>query len=296
MRNRKIFLAATLAMLILVAGSASAADFTVGFNATNPNVTVTAYRGPYGVYQWEGTAQFTLTGTGSAAGSIYSGTTGVFECYTDYTGQPSVVGGYTASGGDFQSQFNANSYMLDGPSYFGHGCWSTHGIAATGVTAGGMTVNGDATAAYGCSGGFVEGGQIFSGVAESVKVYGSKMDSTKQGIDPTTWDPKKFTGAEFKATALGDSTVSFGGSTDAGTYPVGGETSSCRVLSKQGLGFLINAPGASSLVGSLITTYSYTNTQVEPYLIVGDTSTSLTGAPGWNYNQWSGVPGYLTNP
>ena len=211
-----------------------------------------------------------------------------------------MSGVYTASGGDFRSEFQAQSYMLDGPSYFGHGYWTTHIVDATGVPAGSMTVNGDATAFFGGGyGTFVEGGQSFSGEAESVTVFGSKMDSTKQGIDPNTWDPNKYKGAAFEATAVGSSTVVFAGSTDAGTYPQGGETSPCRVSSKQGLGFEIHVTG-STLFGTLDTTYSYTNALAleDPTTqqIVGDTSTWFTGSPGGGYYEWAGVPGYLTNP
>jgi hypothetical protein len=289
-------LAISLAILmaLVLTSAVWAVDFTVNFAAGDPDVTLTCYRGPAGTYQWEGTASFHLTGTGTATGTINGGTVGVFESYTDITGQPMVWGGYTASDGDFQSTFNAYSYERDGPAYFGHGHWSTHTLTATGVPAGSMTVTGDATAVYasgGHMGGFVEGGQSFYGEAESVVVFGSKMDSTKQGIDPATWDPTKFKGAEFTATAVGSSTVDFGGSTDAGTYYQGTETSTYQVLAKQGLGFEIGITG-SSLYGTLTTTYSYTNALAleDPTTtqIIGDTSTPLIG--------WAGVPGYLTNP
>ncbi|GAH90596.1 unnamed protein product, partial [marine sediment metagenome] len=213
--------------------------------------------------------------------------TGVFECYTDYTGQPTVRGGYTASGGDFQSTFSAYSYMLDGPAYFGHGCWSTHSIDATGVTDGSMNVIGGATAAYGSGshfGGFVEGWQTYTGETEEVVVFGSKVNSTKQGIDPATWDPTKFTGAEFTATGTADSTFLLCGGTEAGTYPTGTETSPYQVLGKQGLGFEVYTTGSS------LDTYwnsNYAYNVIEAFVdadgaeVVGESAT------------WDGLPGYV---
>ena len=288
---KKIFgIALVLAVLTTlcfgsVALAADPPEVTVNFNATNPDITVTAYKGPAGSYQWEGTAQFTLTGAGSATGTITAGFNGVFECYTDYTGQPTVYGGYTASDGDFQSTFSAYSYELDGPAYFGHGYWSAHSINATGVTDGSMTVNGGATAAHGSGGyfgGFVEGWQTYTGEAESVIVFGSKMDSTKQGINPLTWDPTKFTGAEFTATVTGGSPASFYGSTEAGTYPTGTETSPYQVLAKQGLGFNIQA--SSTISATLNTTYAYTVIATFVDQVVGETAS------------WSGLPGYAPDP
>jgi len=276
-----------LVMLALVIGAyapaAFATDFEITFNVAKPDITVIAYKGPAGSYQWEGTAMFTLTGTGSAVGEITASNTGVFESYTNYVNQPMVVGGYTASGGNFQSVFSAYSYELDGPAYFGHGDWSVHSITATGVSS--MTVSGDATAAAGGDplGGFVEGGQGFSGVLDSITMLGSKVDSTKQGINPLTWDPTKFTGATFSATASGLG-ISVSGSTDAGTYPTGSETHPWAVLAKQGLGFGISTTG-TSLSGLLTTTYPYTDVLVQPSAIIGETSTPLVG--------WTGVPGFI---
>lgn len=260
---------------------------TVNFSGPNPSVNVSAYKGPAGCYQWEGTAQFTLSGTGSATGSVTADFGGVFECYSDYTCQPQVYGGYTASDGDFQSLFSAYSYELDGPAYFGHGHWSDHSIDATGVTDSTMTVEGRAVAfasppGGSHMGGFVEGYQAFTGDAEEVTIFGSKMDSTKQGIDPATWDPSKFKGAEFTATVTGSSTASFWGSTEAGTYPDGTETSSYQCLAKQGLGFDVNA--ASSISSGLTTTYPYTKVALFAGRVVGETAS------------WSGLPGYAPDP
>lgn len=301
--NKRIFLMIAIAVL-MISVPAMAADLTVNFNATNPNVTVTVYGGLANSLQWQGTAQFALTGTGSAYGTINANNAGVSgQSNTNYTGQPTVSGGYTASGGDFQSEFSASSYMTvdNSPKGNDYGHWSNHGINATGVTSGSMTVTGYATTAASppsstswSLGGLVEGGQTFSGTAEKVTVYGEKLWATKKG-DVVAWDPTKFKGASFSATALGSSTVTFNGSTDAGTYPEGSEQGLGKVLSKQGLGFKIGITG-SSLSGTLTTTYSYVNTQIEPDLIVGDTSTYFTGISGGGFNQWKGVPGYLTNP
>jgi hypothetical protein len=300
--SKKLVLTIAIAVLMITV-PAMATDLTVNFNATNPNVTVTAYGGSANSLQWQGTAQFALTGTGSAYGTINANNAGVSgQSNTNYTGQPAVSGGYTASGGNFQSVFSASSYMTvdNCPKGNDYGHWSNHGINATGVTSGSMTVTGYATTAASpppstswSFGDLVEGGQDFSGTAEEVTVYGEKLWATKKG--DVAWDPTKFKGASFSATALGSSTVTFNGSTDAGTYPEGSEQGIGKVLSKQGLGFVIEITG-SSLSGSLTTIYSYTNTQTEPDLIVGDTSTYFTGTSGGGFNQWKGVPGYLTNP
>ena len=287
--KKLIGIALVLALAVMLMPSAVFADdsteVTVNFNATDPDITVTAYKGPAGSYQWEGTAQFTLTGESSATGTVTADFSGVFECYTDYTGQPTVYGGYTAKDGDFKSTFSANSYERDGPSYFGHGYWSQHSIDATGVTDGSMTVNGGAIAAYGSGGHFgkfVEGWQTFTGEAEEVTVFASKMDSTKQGIDPATWDPAKFKGGEFTATVTGTSTATFWGQTEAGTYPDGTETSPYQVEAKRGLGFDVNA--SSTIVGDVTTTYAYVNVAAFAGKVVGETAT------------WSGLPGYAPDP
>ena len=292
-----IGIALVLALVtVLSVGSVALADdppeVTVNFNVTDPDITVTAYKGPAGCYQWEGTAQFTLTGSSSATGSVTADFTGVFESYSNYTGQPRVYGGYTASDGDFQSTFSAYSYELDGPAYFGHGYWSVHSIDATGVTDGSMTVEGEAIAAASPPtgsyfGGFVEGWQTFSGEAEVVEVFGSKMDSTKQGINPATWDPNLFTGAEFTATATASSTLLFGGGTEAGTYPTGSETSPYQVLAKQGLGFEVYTSG-TSLDTVWNSNYAYN---------VIDAFVNPDGAGVFGESaSWSGLPGYAPDP
>ena len=265
-------------------------EVTVDFNVTDPDITVTAYR-PNDMFKdwaWGGTAQFTLTGTSFATGTVTADFTGVFESYTDYTGQPTVYGGYTAYDGDFQSTFSAYSYETDS-GYFEMATWSTHSIDATGVTDGSMTVNGAAIAAYGSGGhfgGFVEGWQTYDGEAEVVEVFGSKMHSNRQSVG-VTWDPNKFTGADFTATATASSTLLFGGGTEAGTYYQGWETSPYQVLKKQGLGFEVYTSGSSlDTVWNSNYAYNVIDAFVSPdgAGVVGESSTALVG--------WTGIPDY----
>jgi hypothetical protein len=302
MSKRIILASAIIALMVSVA--AMAVTFTVDFTAGDPDVTVICHKANdmSTDWAWQGTASFHLTGSSSAVGTIHAGTVGVFDMYTDVTGQPKVWGGYTASDGNFQSTFEANSYMTMEPC-FGYGQWSTHSINATGVPSGSMTVSGDATAVWagGASMGYLtEAGQTFSGEAEEVTVFGSKMHSGAGNVqppDPAGWNPTLFEGAEFTATATGSSTVTFSGKTEGRTYPGIGDSVDDiwdrRV--QHGLGFDIAITG-STLDGSLITTYSYTNAlaledpPATTTWIVGDTSTAL------NPPKWIGVPGYYTNP
>lgn len=285
-------------MASLCFGSVALADdppeVTVNFNVTDPDITVTAYKaGPAGNYSWSGTAQFTLTGASSATGSVTAGFDGVFEGYSDITGQPTVYGGYTAYDGDFRSEFSAFSYMW--VDYGSAGAWSTQSIDATGVTDGSMTVNGGATAVWGSGaylGGFTESGQTFSGEAESVTVYGDKMWKPMLGgydYDPSTWNPSTFQGAQFTATATASSTLSFTGGTEAGTYYQGWETDPWQVLDKQGLGFEVYTSG-SSLDNQWVSDYAYNviNAFVDSNGagVFGESSTALVG--------WTGIPGYIS--
>lgn len=287
-----IGIALVLAVLTsLCFGSVALADpgdtkVVVNFNVTDPDITVTAYKANNMAndWAWEGTAQFTLTGASSATGSVTADFNGVFECYTDITGQPQVFGEYTASGGDFQSTFSAYSYETDS-GYYEMAAWSTHSINATGVTDGSMTVNGGATAFWGSGssmGDFVEGWQTFTGEAEEVEVFGSKMHSNRQPVGGP-WYPERLTGAEFTATVTGTSDATFWGGTEAGTYKPVGSLGPYQTLAKQGLGFDINAD--STIDAELNTTYSYT--VIATFVgsrVVGETAT------------WSGLPGYAPDP
>ena len=295
---KKIFpIALVLAVVTtLCFGSVALADgppeVTVNFNVTDPDITVTAYKANNMAndWAWEGTAQFTLTGASSATGSVTADFNGVFECYTDITGQPQVFGEYTASGGDFQSTFSAYSYETDS-GYYEMAAWSTHSVDATGVTSSSMTVNGAAIAAYGSGGhfgGFVEGWQTYTGEAEEVEVFGSKMHSNRQPVGGP-WDLDKLTGAEFTATATASSTLSFGGGTEAGTYYQGWETSPYQVLAKQGLGFEVYTTGTSlATVWNSNYAYNVIDAFVNPDGpgVVGESSTALVG--------WTGIPGYIS--
>lgn len=298
-----LVLAVAVMLMPTAVFAADPPEVTVNFNATDPDITVTSYKPNTGDWAWEGTAQFTLSGTGSASGTVTGDFDGVFECYTDYTGQPQVYGGYTASGGDFKSTFSAYSYETDS-GYFEMAAWSDHSIDATGVTAGSMTVNGAAIAAYGSGshfGGFVEGWQTYTGEAEEVEVFASKLHSNRQPVGGT-WDDSKITGAEFTATGTGSSTATFVGKTEAGTYPNGTETSPYQVLAKQGVGFDIDM--GSSVDGTLNTTYPYTNV-VAFDKDANSIGTQITYNSGWAIIEafnadrivgetasWNGLPGY----
>ena len=289
-----------MVVALVFGAGAMAADLTVNFNTTSPDVTVTAFK-PNNMandWAWQGTATFTLTGTGDAYGTIYSSNNGVFDMYTDVTGQPTVYGGYTAGGSDFSSMFEARSFETDS-GYFEMEAWSTHTIDAIGVPDGTMYVSGDAMAVWagGSSmGDLTEAGQYFIGEAEEVTVFGSKMHSNRQPDDPDPWNMSLVTGADWTATATGSSTVTFEGATDGRTYSQAGDSVDdiWDRRQQQGLGFAIEI-GGSSVSGTLNTTYGYTNTLTTSTLIVGDTSTLLTIASGGGRN-WDGVPGYLTNP
>jgi len=282
------------ALVFTLAFAAFATDFTVNFDVTNPDVTVTVFK-PNNMatnWAWQGTASFNLQGTGSAVGQIVGGHNGVFDMYTDVTGQPTLSGGYTARDGDFASTLNAYSYETDS-GYFAMAQWSTHGISATGVTDGSLTVHGDVTAVWGSgasAGALTEGGQIFVGTAASVTVYACKYDSTRQSDPPAVFDPSKFDGADITIIATGDP-VEFSGGTEGRTYPGIGDSvdNIYDRVAQDGLGFLFQING-SDLGGVLNTTYEYTNALYQPTVIVGDTSEWL------NPPKWIGVPGYLTNP
>lgn len=312
--KKLIGIAVVLAVVTtLCFGSVALADpgptkVVVNFNGDDPDVTVTAFA-PGGGFGAIGTAQFTLNGSSYAVGQITA------SVGSGSWSPPSVYGGYTATGGDFSSQFLAQSSI---PCY--HRYYETsHSIDAFGVpydpnnpiiidpetdaiSGVGMFVSGDATAPRGSSWACqtIEAGQFFWGQADSVTVDALRLIVHEDQ------------GAVFNATITGDSPVSFWGQTEGKTDGYG----STYQVKHQGLGFLIDAD--SSIDAELQTTYAYTNvliwdgakrivTQVvfegnleqNPEPGVGNVTEALAIIQAFNGDQivgesatWSGLPGY----
>lgn len=303
-KSRIIGVAVGLAVVAVIAFSgvalaAGPTKVTVAFNGDlngdngdEPDVTVTAYAPgpPSGPSAWatDATAQFTLNGSSYAVGQITATFLPKALPVKDSPPGSSVEGYYIATGGNFHSQFVAESYMEYGSSSNDHRWFtSSHSIDAssvpydaddpitittdsedkiTEITGTGMFISGDATAPYGGGssvGKTVGAGQFFWGQANSVTVDAKKTMHYPSGQLASPW-------AEFSATATGtdDSPVAFVGQTEGRCYPCEGELGIYVTRSKQGVGFDIGISG-SSIDGAMVvpdepnrlleTTYPYTN-------------------------------------
>lgn len=286
-------------------------EVVVSFNGDDPDVTVTAFAPGAGEMAVDALAQFTLTGTSHAVGSITASLVPGSMWAT-------VSGGYTATDGNFNSSFVAQTILHDpwNPNNVWH---SEHSIDATGVTGASLNVLGYAEAGYpgGSYGWYYCGGagQLFSGEAESATIEGERWYSV-EGYPPNRY-------AFFAADITGTSTVQFGGYTDGSFYGLDHHNNLVRSLEcpdlwglalGDGLGFGLGITG-SSIDGALPpptpgdpcrlleTNYPYTSmVAFDQYGNSIDTEVTQNGwliIQAFNADQlggftssWDGYPGY----
>lgn len=255
---------AVLMVLGLATMGMADTDFDMSFEADNPDIEVYV-NSPSHLSCWTQTYQsgFILEGTGYAFGSIES-----------HSGSPATLGGfYTASDGDFSSEFWAFGKDDRDSYHYGSEVFSLHTIDAKGVTDGSMYVEGYAFAGSGQQEWETSAGQIFNGDAESVDIVGYRSRYVRPSGGTWSYTHE----AEFTATVMSSSPVSFFGSTDGSAY---GHNTWAK-QDQRGLGFHVSITGSGDIDSDLYTMgYSYTDVVVNPSEVFGETST------------WEEYPGY----
>lgn len=233
MKAKYLCLAIPVCLLLSLAmsGMASAAETTVTFDGSNPDITIISqHQLKAGYSTLRETSTFTLTGNGDVIGSI-TASTGTYHCSRTLP-KAELRGGYTATNGDFGSMFESSNLTwksnpcsttvpeMDSAMFF-----SQQSLSATGVTT--MTVVGDASAKCGW-GQPLSSEQTFSGNALEVDILGFNArqemlvdsnlhpvldaDGNFQYAASSDWATADLDGA-----AQGSSPIDFGGST-GGSY------------------------------------------------------------------------------
>lgn len=287
-------------ILILGVGVTAATTTHTFFNVVNPDITISVskHRVSSTSGWWEDAlAQFTLTGTGTASGSIDTSTDGYtmpWQRGYNTTNNPNLWGGYTATG-DFQSEFRADTYCSKG--WHADSYVTYNFLDVTAATT--LGVQGDATAVTADSATSNAAGQVFGdgygGFGEAESVY---VEAARQVIDhhTSTW-----AGAYMNATAAGTpgNTVEFRGYTEGRYYHATHhydlavpEMGSGGISQPHGEGFgydiAIATPG-SSLNGFFTSSYSYQASVTEPLEIRGEAG---IWTPTWGpWYGWTTYPG-----
>ncbi len=180
------FITKIIVVLLLIVGVTANADINEGatpiepdiyvqFEVDNPDVTISAFLpGEGGDNSTDAHAEFTLNGTGSAFGT--------FEAHSNpkETGWANVIGGYYAGGGDITSTFTAecvrtNTNGIEGltSTFTTNQSLEVTGIEPLVLTdtdqfVSGLSVSGEAWAAFVPDTWVLGTGQVFDGSAESI--------------------------------------------------------------------------------------------------------------------------------